>query len=154
MELNKQIYRLDHHVKETCSQDKFEFCSVPSASPAVAALPHFPMNGSAAVFEHLRGSNGSAGGSLMALGGKVTGGSNGFSHYHSHAAHHCLPQLLLPEALLSAKLQVKDLLSPSPVGRSLFYIDEANSTAARTRYAWRSTVVIPFHRMMYAHVGH
>ena len=122
-ELNKQIYRLDHHIKETSSREKFCFAVAPSP-PVIPQYFSIP-NGS--VLEQLRGSNGSG---LVAFGGKP-GGNNGFSH---HPSGHTLPNLLLPEALIGAKLQVKDLLSPSPLGRNLLYLDEASSTTARTRY--------------------
>ena len=133
-ELNKQIYRLDHHAKE-CSlrREKLEFAAAPHVSPAKPLLsPYFSItNGS--VLEHLRTANGAGG--LIAVGKPGGSGNNGFSHHPHPTGHaHCLPQLLLPDALLGAKLQVKDLLSPSSVDRNLLYVDESSCTAARTRY--------------------
>lgn len=125
-DLNKQIYRLDHHIKETVTKEKLEFLA-PNQS---ATLPQYFSITNGTVLESIRGNNGSD--CLFAVGTKP--GNNGFSHHHSSGHAPYLPHLLLPEALLGAKLQVKDLLSPSPLGRNLLYLEETNSTAARTRY--------------------
>lgn len=132
-ELNKQIYRLDHHVKGSFSQGKFEFSapSISTAASATSVLPQYFSIANGSVLEHLRTSNG---GSLIAVSkpGTKPGGNNGFSHHHHPTGlAHYFPHLLLPGGLLGAKLQVKDLLSPSPVERSMH---EASCTAARTRY--------------------
>lgn len=118
-------------MKESCSQDKCVFGPAPpttAASAATATLPQYMSLTNGSVLEHLRASN--AGGGLIATAGLKP--TNGFSH-HPHTTGHaqCLPHLLLPEGLLSGKLQVKDLLSPSPVDRNLLFV---NSSAARTRY--------------------
>lgn len=149
-ELNKQIYRLDHHVKESCSQDKFVFSSAPTttaASTAAAVLPQYMSLGNGSVLEHLRTTNGGAGaGELIAMskaGLRPSIGTNGFSHY-PHATGHaqCLPHLLLPEGLLSAKLQVKDLLSPSPADGNMLFVNESSCSSARTRYLMRSYILV------------
>lgn len=137
-ELNKQIYRLDHHLKGSHSKEQLEF-SAGSTAPSVAAvtsvLPQYFSITNGTMLEHWRTSNGGAG--LIAVGKHPasTMGNNGFSHHHQqhHPTGHtqCLP-FLLPEALLGAKLQVKDLLSPS-MERNSLYVDESSFTAARTR---------------------
>lgn len=139
-ELNKQIYRLDHHMKESFSRrDKLAFAQ---PSPSKPILPPYFSITNGSMLEHLRTTNGAGGLIAMskAMGtGTKPSGNNGFSHYTPHptaTGHaHCLPQLLLPEALLGTKLQVKDLLSPSHVERNILYVDETSCTAARTRYA-------------------
>ena len=114
-------------------REKFEFVSPPQPSPAKPLLPPYFSITNGSMLEHLQAANG--GGGLIALGKAAPSGNNGFSHHPHATGHaHCLPQLLLPEALLGAKLQVKDLLSPSPVDRNILYMDEASCTAARTRY--------------------
>lgn len=133
-ELNKQIYLLDHHMKGVCCQDHCMFGSSPTVLPQ-----YFPFrNGS--VMEKLRvSSSGGHAGGLVSLG-KVAGmakhNNNGFSQASTIGHAQYLPHLLLPESLLGAKLQVKDLLSPSPLGHNLLCVEEAHSTAARTRYIW------------------
>ena len=156
-ELNKQIYRLDHHVKESCPQDKFAFGaapSVPSTTAAAAVLPQYVSLANGSVLEHLRSSNG---GGLVAMGktGVKHSGSNGFSHHHHTTGHaQCVPHLLLPEGLLGTKLQVKDLLNPSAVDRNRLFINDTSSSAARTRYGNRvmCTRVVSGCMVMYARV--
>lgn len=138
-ELNKQIYRLDHHMKESCSQDKFMFESVPAPASTAATtatasvLPQYMSLTNGSMLEHLRAGSG-GGGLIPAAGLKPSMGTNGFLH-HPHTTGHaqCLP-LILPEGLLGTKLQVKDLLSPSPIDRSLLFVNETSCSAARTRY--------------------
>lgn len=135
-EINKQIYRLDHHVKGSCSQEKCVFSSGPSASSVAAVtslLPQYFSIANGSLLEHWRTNNGGAG--LITVGKHVANsmGNNGFHHHHSTGRAQCLPHLLLPEALLGTKLQVKDLLSPSPLERSSLCMDELSYTAARTR---------------------
>ena len=134
-ELNKQIYRLDHHVKGSCSQEKFGFSSGPpntSTAAVTSLLPQYFSISNGSMLDRWRTSNGSAGVIAVGKHGTNSIGNNGFSQHHSTGHPHCLPHLLLPEALLGAKLQVKDLLSPSTVERNS-YLDEASCTAARTR---------------------
>jgi hypothetical protein len=124
-------------VKEAYSQDKFVFDSAPpmtAGCAAAAVLPQYMSLTNGSVLEHLTTSNG--GGGLIATAGlKPSVGTNGFSHHLSTSGHtQYLPHLLLPDGLLSAKLQVKDLLSPSPVDRNLLFLNEASYSAARTRY--------------------
>ena len=132
-ELNKQIYLLDHQMKHVCCPDHCIFGSTPTVFPHYLPFP----NGS--VMDKLRiGSSGGHTGGLVALG-KAAGvakhiKNNGFSQASSLGHAQYLPHLLLSESLLSAKLQVKDLLSPSPLGHSLLCLEEAHSTTARTRY--------------------
>ncbi len=151
-ELNKQIYRLDHHVKESLVAGKCVFSAGPALAPTAAVLPQYMPLANGSVFERLserlRTANG---GGLLAMGKagvKPVGGAgtNGFSHHHptghvprllpEHSTGHaqCLPHLLLPEGLLGSKLQVKDLLSPSPAERNMLFMSDATFTAARTRY--------------------
>ena len=123
-------------MKGTHSQEKCEFSSGPSVTsvPAVTSvnslLPHYFSLTSGPVFEHWRTTNGGAG--LISVGKHTNHSlsSNGFSNHHRHTPGLGLPHLLLPEALLGAKLQVKDLLSPSRAERNSVYMD---SGAARTR---------------------
>lgn len=126
-ELNKQIYRLDHHIKGSCLQDKFQFGSSPAPPPTeTSVLPQYFSITNGSVVDRLKTTNGG----LITMGNAGTKpiGTNGFSHHHS------LPHLLLPEGLLGTKLQVKDLLSPSPMDRNLLFLNETSCTAARTRY--------------------
>ena len=143
-ELNKQIYRLDHHMKESCSQDKFILGSVPAttavstaataaAAAAAAVLPQYMSLTNGSVLERLRAGNG-GGGLIAAAGLRPSTGTNGFLHHPRTTGHApCLP-LILPESLLGTKLQVKDLLSPSPIDRSLLFVNETSCSASRTRY--------------------
>jgi len=131
-ELNKQIYRLDHHLK---GHGKSEFSWIPpstvtTTAGASALFPQYFSIANGTVLEHLR-TNGGGHATVGKAGGKH-GGNNGYSHHHSTEHAQCLPHLLLPEALLGAKLQVKDLLSPT-VEKSLLYKNEATCTSARTR---------------------
>lgn len=132
-----------------CSkQEKFEFAAPTQPSPAKPVLPPYFSITNGSVLEHLR--TASAGGGLIAMG-KAAGtaakpsGNNGFSHHPHHPTGHahCLPQLLLPDALLGAKLQVKDLLSPSHVDRNILYVDDTSCTAARTRCVWGLIYSLP-----------
>lgn len=124
-------------MKESCSQNKFMFSSAPAISAASATvLPQYVSLANGSLLEQLRTANGgtSAGG-LIAMNHSLrpTLGTNGFHYPHAIGHAQGLP-LLLPEGLLSAKLQVKDLLSPSPIDRNMLFVNEGNSSAARTRY--------------------
>lgn len=121
-ELNKQIYRLDHHMKECQSKEKCVFVDVPEPG-----VPRYLSISNGSVLEQLRSNNGSG---FISVG-KTNNGSNGYSRNSSYAQY--LPHLFLPESLLGTKLQVKDLLSPSPLGRNLLQLDETSCTAARVR---------------------
>ena len=135
-ELNKQIYLLDHHIKGACHQEQCVFGSNTSSSTAFLPPNCFPFsNGS--MLEKLRaaGSTGVHPLGILPLATKAAsltnkhGNTNGFAPATSRLSY--LPHLLLPEALLSSKLHVKDLLSPSPLGQNLLCLDEG--AAARTR---------------------
>lgn len=103
--------------------------SAASAAAAAAVLPQYMSLAHGSMLEHLRANNGTGG--LVAMSKAGIKPSNGFSH---HPVAPCLPHLLLPEGLLNANLQVKDLLSPSPIDRNLLFVNETTCSAARTRY--------------------
>ncbi len=146
-ELNKQIYLLDHHVKGLYQQDHCKFGSSSSSSSVLSHSSYFPFtNGS--TLEKLRAMGNVLGASatgnthpllplakVAALTSKhASGVSNGFTTppTSSQSSLPYLPHFLLPEALLSGgRLQVKELLSPSPLGQNLLCLDEG--TSARTR---------------------
>lgn len=146
-ELNKQIYLLDHHVKGSYRQDQCTFGSTSSSSSSSSSLlsnSYFPFsNGSTleklrAVGNALNASGASSTHPLLPLAKAAALTSkhsvaNGFTVPPTSQTHlSYLPHLLLPEALLSGgRLQVKELLSPSPLGQNLLCLDEG--TSARTR---------------------
>ena len=130
-DLNKQIYLLDHHVEGLGANDR---CLFDTSS----VFPRFFPLANRSATDKLRGvSNGAIGG-LVALG-KASGmkkhnnNNNGFSQLSPLGHAQYLPHLLLPESLLGTKLQVKDLLAPTPLGHNLLCLEEAHSSSARTR---------------------
>lgn len=138
-DLNQQICRLDCQRQKLPSKDNFTFAKPDPAPQMPSPCITMPTMNGALISQLQRG-----GGILSSLhkqdsaAGKTLNGfkshSGSTSKAHSSSAQF-LPQLLLPEGLMNAKIQVKDLLTPSPLGRNFSVVlrEEEVNNCARTR---------------------
>lgn len=109
-ELNKQICHLDYKIQRRPNKETSTF-SVPRS--AATATPYLTLSNGGTLLDQIHRSGSKPGNGLH----------NQF-----------LPQLLLPGGISGTKLQVKDLLATSPLGKNFsLLVEESGDGCARTR---------------------